>query len=126
MTCAEYDPDVGINTNCDRCSVEDDYYENKSRWKPTDWFLEIERLRTELSKQRQGNDISIGNGLKDESLEDLKGRKNIEIIHEGESLKIAAMELQIAIAEIERGQIDKSLLNIESARRFIVKSGKAK
>jgi len=34
---------------------------------------------------------------------------------------IAVMELRIAIAEIKRGEAEKALANIESARRFIMK-----
>jgi hypothetical protein len=45
-----------------------------------------------------------------------RGRYDLE-----ECKKIAVMELKIAIGELERGINNKSLANMESARRFIQK-----
>lgn len=49
----------------------------------------------------------------------LKGKKSLAIIRGDNPLLIGIMELQIAIAEIGRGENQKALMNIESARRFV-------
>ena len=68
------------------------------------------------------------NELEEKELLQLKKEKSDEIIQlkvkhgiydQEKCKKIAIMELQIAIGEIERGETCKSLVNMESARRFI-------
>ena len=49
----------------------------------------------------------------------LKGKKSLAIIRGDNPLLIGIMELQIAIAELGRGENQKALMNIESARRFV-------
>jgi len=59
---------------------------------------------------------------RDARLRALKARKSRAIEERNyKPADIAVMELRIAMAEIKRGEAEKALANIESARRFIMK-----
>jgi predicted RNA-binding Zn-ribbon protein involved in translation (DUF1610 family) len=55
------------------------------------------------------------------TLKKLKAQKSLLITSDGDPKAIAIMELQIATAEIERGEHHKALSNLSSAGRFIAK-----